>query len=46
MNKDLTVDDVINFLGNDTETIADYLLWALDNPNDARNEITKYNEGS
>ena len=40
----IDVTDVINFLGEDATEIADYLLWALDNPREATEEIQRYKD--
>ena len=39
MSEELKVSDVIAFLGDNAEEIAEYLIWALDNPLDAKREI-------
>ena len=37
------IEEVLAFLGDDPRDIVDYLLWALDNPTDAKGEIIRYN---
>ena len=42
--KEITINRVIAWNGGTEQGLAEYLIWALDNPKEAKEEILNYEE--